>query len=500
MSLTAVSVLINYAARGWAALLAIFFVPIFIRLLGIEGYALVGLYIGLSSLMVFVNLGLNATVLRELARYSGGVISTQEAKDLVFSAVSLFTALLLVFVITAYFIIPIIFSDWATDSTLKQNQINLSLQLAFAALALRAVGAMYRNGLIGLDKHISANSIDLIFITMRYFGVTLLLFFYESTIVIFFAAQVAICVGEIISYRFALLINLPATKRGARWRINLLTRNWRYSLGVAGFGCLTTLLLQADKLILIKILSLEQFGYYSVAFTVAAALGALSYPIIVTWQPKLARLYAEKKFPQLNTMYKYGCRLLVLFTVPISLVLCAFADDILRLWQQSDDVIKNSSVTMSLLILAQMMLALTYMTQILQMAYGWTRLLVISQALALFILAPTLVVMSSKWGVVGAASAVLLILSAYSIIMTYIAHKSLLPEMTLKWLINYILPTTLVTLVIIIATKFAFGNDGFSLLHSLAQILIVPILSAIGAIMLSGELKPSIFAMLRAGR
>ena len=495
MSLTAISVLINYVSRGWAALLAIAFVPVFIKLLGIEGYALVGLYISLSSLMVLVNMGLSATVLRELARYSGGVLLAQEVKDLVFSAASLFTGMLLVFVALAYLAIPIVFYDWAASSELEHSQVILSIKLAFVALALRAIGALYRNGLIGLDKHIIANTIDIISITARYIGVTLLLVFYKNDIGFFFIAQVIICLGEIISYRLALLVNLPTTKRSARWQMRLLIKNWRYSMGVAAFGCLTTLLLQADKLILTKLVSLEQFGYYSVAFTVAAALSTLSYPVVVTWQPKLARLHAEKNFLQLDVMYKYGCRLLVLVTVPASLVLCAFADELLYLWQQSDDVIQNSSLAMSLLVLAQMMLALTYMAQVLQMAYGWTRLLVISQALALLALVPTLIIMSSYWGIAGAASAVLLVLSLYFVLITYRANTRLVPDMAVKWLTKYIAPSAMTTIVVIASVKLALTNIPLTIYNSLAQILISSILSFIASIMLSGQLQKYLRAL-----
>ena len=489
MSLTAISVLINYVSRGWAAFLAIAFVPIFINLLGIEGYALVGLYISLSSLMVIVNMGLNATVMRELARYTGGALSGQEAKDLVFSAASLFTGILLVFMALAYLAIPIVFYDWAASSELEHSQVILSIKLAFVALALRAVGAMYRNGLIGLDKHIDANTIDITFITLRYIGTTLLLVFYKNGIIVFFTAQVFICLGEIISYRLFLLAKLPTTKRSARWQVQLLIRNWRYSVGVAGFGCLTTLLLQADKLILTKLVSLEQFGYYSVAFTVAAVLSALSYPVVVTWQPKLARLYAEKKFLQLDVMYKYGCRLLVLATVPASLVLCAFADELLLLWQQSEDVIQNSSLAMSLLVLAQMMLALTYMTQVLQMAYGWTRLLVTSQALALLALIPTLVIMSSYWGITGAASAVLLVLSIYSLLITYRVNRRLMSDMAVKWLTKYIAPSAMTTIIVIASVKLLFINSSITIYNSLAQVLIASTLSFIVSVVLSGQLR-----------
>ena len=500
MSLTAISVLINYASRGWAALLAIAFVPIFIKLLGIEGYALVGLYISLSSLMVFANIGLNATVLRELARYSGGALSGQEAKDLVFSAASLFAGMLLVFIALAYLAIPIIFYDWAASSALEHSQVILSIKLAFVALALRAVGALYRNGLIGLDKHIAANTIDIISITVRYIGVALLLAFYKSDIVFFFVAQIVVCLGEIISYRLFLLVNLPITKRSARWQVQLLISNWRYSVGVAGLGCLTALLLQVDKLILTKMISLEQFGYYSVAFTVATALSALSYPVVVTLQPKLARLHAEKNFLQLDVMYKYGCRLLVLVTVPASLVLCAFADELLSLWQQSDDVIQNSSLPMGLLVLAQMMLALTYMTQVLQMAYGWTRLLVTSQALALLALVPTLITMSSYWGVAGAASAVLLVLSLYSVLITYRANIRLVPDMAVKWLINYTAPSVAAVLTVIAVTKFVFAGVDSNTYNSIAQIFVASMLSLVVTFMLSGELRKSILTMLRSAR
>ena len=143
------------------------------------------------------------------------------------------------------------------------------------------------------------------------------------------------------------------------------------------------------------------------------------------------------------------------------------------------------------------MLALTYMTQVLQMAYGWTRLLVISQALALLVLVPTLIIMIDKWDIAGAASAVVLVLSAYSVVVAYIAHIRLFPRMTLKWVSDYIAPSVIANVIIIASVKLVFAGDEFNFYDIVIQILTAFALSIAVAIMLSGEFKAFMLATLR---
>ena len=60
----------NFVGQGWTALIGLAFIPIYIRLLGIEAYGLVGVFAVLQSWLAILDLGLTPTLSREMAKPS----------------------------------------------------------------------------------------------------------------------------------------------------------------------------------------------------------------------------------------------------------------------------------------------------------------------------------------------------------------------------------------------------------------------------------------------
>ena len=62
----------NYAGQGWNALMAVIFIPLYIEYLGMEAYGLIGFFILIQALMFIFDMGISATINREMARYTSG--------------------------------------------------------------------------------------------------------------------------------------------------------------------------------------------------------------------------------------------------------------------------------------------------------------------------------------------------------------------------------------------------------------------------------------------
>ena len=77
------NIIANFAGRGWTALMALLFFPIYIKFLGIEAFGLVGFFITLQILFSYLVTGLGTTVNRELARLSTQPGTDQKKRDLV---------------------------------------------------------------------------------------------------------------------------------------------------------------------------------------------------------------------------------------------------------------------------------------------------------------------------------------------------------------------------------------------------------------------------------
>src|SRR5215216_3771623 len=73
----------NFLGRGWAALMGIVFIPLYIKFMGIESYGLVGFFTTLQAVFALLDLGLTTTLNREIARYSALAEKSQDMRDLV---------------------------------------------------------------------------------------------------------------------------------------------------------------------------------------------------------------------------------------------------------------------------------------------------------------------------------------------------------------------------------------------------------------------------------
>ena len=487
----------NYSARAVSSVLSLLFVPLYIKLLGIEAFALIGLHTSLIVWSTLLHFGLGHSTLREFARYTGGVYSPQQIRDLGWSIELAFAAILVLIGCLGYSLLAAVGPSWFTASALAPASVQLSLQLMLLALLLRLLAVLYRSALVGLQRQVQANSADIVFSLLRY-GLTLaVLLLYRADIELYFLCQVLISAGEALAYRVLRMRALPASSHRARWDYAALQKIWRYSASAALISALTVSLSQVDKLVLLPLLTLEQFGYYSVAFVVTSALGLLSMPVLSVLQPRFAQLYAAGDSATLRATYSYGCRILILVVVPAALVLSVFSEQFLRLWQQSELTIAAAAPLLTLLMLAQMSAALANFNQALQLAYGWTRLLVCAQATALVVLLPLLYWSATRWGAPGAASAVLTVNVIYAVGLNYLGHRRLMPELRLRWLSHYLAPTLLALTLLALLIQQGFAAAPANMAFSLAQLALGSVFCLGLGFALSGELRPLVWTTLR---
>src|SRR5438093_2393132 len=93
MNLLRRNIIANFAGQGWSALIGLAFVPLYIRLLGIEAYGLIGVYAMLLGAFQILDFGLSTTMNREMARYSALTEQKGEVRDLVITLESVFWAI-----------------------------------------------------------------------------------------------------------------------------------------------------------------------------------------------------------------------------------------------------------------------------------------------------------------------------------------------------------------------------------------------------------------------
>lgn len=315
-------------------------------------------------------------------------------------------------------------------------------------LAFQWPGTIYTGGLRGIQRQVLLNVIQGISILARHFGAVLVLLFISPSIVLFFLWQAFVALFSTIVLAVWLWKSLPKTGKKSMFDKRLLVKNWRFTSGMIGISVMVVLLTQLDKIILSKILTLEMFGYYMLAFSVANVLVSLVTPIQSALFPRLSQLVAGGSETEITELYHKGCQLVSVIILPIAVTLAFFAKEMLTLWIGDSVVVNNVHMILSLLIIGTVINGLMTLPYTLQLAYGWTKLTLYKTIISVILLVPLMVWMVQMYHGIGAAIVWIILNLGYIVFEIPIMHQRLLKNEMGKWYRrDIILPVLIVTII-----------------------------------------------------
>ena len=444
----------NFAGKAWKGIFSLAFVPIYIQLMGVEVYGLIGIFMSLTALLALLDMGLSATLNRELSRLSVAEDSAQESRNLVRTFEVIYWGIGVLIGIVVVVLAPIIAKYWITSTTISNEIIEQALLIMGMLLAFQWPGTIYTGGLRGLQRQVLLNVIQGVSIMARHFGAVLVLLFISPSIVLFFFWQALVALFSTIILAVWLWKSLPRTGKKSIFDKRLLVKNWKFTSGMIGISLVTIILTQLDKIILSKMLTLEMFGYYMLAFSVASVLASLVNPVHSALFPRLSQLVAGGSEAEISELYHKGCQLVSIIILPIAVTLVFFAEEILILWVGDPVIVRNTHMILSLLVIGTVINGLMTLPYTLQLAYGWTKLTLYKNIIAVILLVPLMVWMVQMYHGIGAALAWVILNLGYIILEIPIMHKRLLKNEMGKWYKrDIILPVLIVTIIGFIAQE-----------------------------------------------
>lgn len=433
MSLVRRNVLANTGGRIWAAGLSLAIVPIQIRFVGIEGYALLGIFQSLIAVFALLDLGLGNVLNRELARYSMQSGREQAMRNLVRTIELAYWAIGLAIGLCVAVLAAPIADHWLQASALPRDRLIEALVLMGIAIACQWPRALYYSGLMGLQSQVAPNILSAAIATVLNVGGILVLWQMSASITALLAWYAAVGLVETLMAAWLLWRTLPAAPAQASFTPRLLADLWRFAAGMTGISVMSIILTQVDKIILSKVLSLEAFGYYSLASRVAAGLYYLIGPVTTAYFPRFSQLAASADSEVLARVYHKGCQVMSVAVLPATAVLALFSADLLRLWTQDPVVVANCAAILTVLALGNALNGMMSLPASLQFAHGWTRLVLVFNTVAVLLLAPLSYFMATHYGGLGAAVVWLVLNAAYVVLMLRLMHKRLLPGQLATW-------------------------------------------------------------------
>jgi len=461
------NILANYGGAFWNALMSLMFIPLYIKFMGIEAYGLVGVFASLQALFGIMDMGLSATMTREMARLTPLDPTGRERRELARTLEIIYWAVAVVLGVAVALLAGPIADHWVKPDRLERETVKQALFIMGVVIALRWPVSFYAGGLRGLDRQPLLNLIMSGCATLRGVGAVLVLWLIAPTVDVFFLFQGVVSAVETLSLALALWFSFPGAATEVSFSTNKLKGVWRFSAGMTGIGAVVLLLTQTDKIILSKMLPLDQFGYYTLAWTVSAMLLRLIEPIDSAVYPTLTRLAAENNEKELCAVYHKSCQMQVVLLVPAALTLILFGDAALTLWSGSPDLVRNTGPILGILAIGTCLNGFMHIPYHTQLAHGWTSLCFYQNVVSVILLVPLTILLCSAYRGVGAAWVWVILNTGYVLISIHIMHRRILKGVKWNWYVHDIGLPTMAALVVALSCRLAMPANLPTMLQTL---------------------------------
>ena len=186
------NIVANFSGSVWQALMALIFIPLYIKFMGVESYGIVGISATLLMIFGLLDMGLSNTLNREMARLSVLPDKEQEMRNLVRTLEVIFWSIAVFVGITVVSLSPFLAHQWVKAEQLSPKTIEQALLIMGFVIALQMPIGFYSGGLMGLQRQVLLNVINVGISTLRGAGAVLILWLISPTIQAFFYWQFAI--------------------------------------------------------------------------------------------------------------------------------------------------------------------------------------------------------------------------------------------------------------------------------------------------------------------
>lgn len=444
----------SYASQIYATLIGIVMLPVFLRYMGSEAYGLVAFFAMLQVWFLLLGMGLAPAMAREAARYHGGAIDALSLRLLLRSLEMVFLSVAMIGGAALVFSADLIAARWLKVEQLDFSEVVTAIKLMAIMIIMRWMFELYRSVVTGFEQLVWLGAFGAATATTRFVLVLPLFIWIGIGVREFFIFQLLISTLETLVLMRKAYALLPAVPPGSsRWSLAPLRNVLEFSLMMTVASVVWVIVSHADKLLLSGLLSLAEYGWFSLTVLAASGVSMLAGPIAAALLPRLSSLHAQGDEVALIALYRSATQWVGLAIWPASGVLAVQAETILWIWTGDAQLAKHGASTLALYALGNGVMIINALPYDLQFAKGKLRLHLLGTALFICGLVPCMIFSATRFGALGAGWTWLLVNIIYFVVWTPVVHSRYAPGLHTKWLLRDIAP--IVTI--------AFGTALFSL-------------------------------------
>ncbi|MEI8206782.1 MAG: oligosaccharide flippase family protein, partial [Kiritimatiellales bacterium] len=302
--------------------------------------------------------------------------------------------------VVTFLLAGVISRNWIQLGDLSTMDGQIAVCGAAAIFAVQFPGSVYRSLMVGTQEQVKLNGIMTGGALLRHIGGIFVVFIRpELSTYLIWQASVAL-LETLVRGRLAWRI-LGINRRQMLWQRDALRPVWRFMAGMTAAVLMVALTVQMDRIVLSRMVSMEQFGFYTLAASISMGVLQLAYPVYQAVAPQMVQLREHSE-----ALYRFNLRLFFGVGLMFFGILAGFimmGRWLLHVWLRSPEAVEFVYPVTVILLIGTCLNVLYNVGYINWISHGETRRICVVNAIALglaVILVPVFVVWK---GSVGAA-------------------------------------------------------------------------------------------------
>jgi O-antigen/teichoic acid export membrane protein len=455
-------------------------VPVYVRYLGVSTYGIIGFFATIQVLFSFLDMGIGMAINREMARHYNDSEKAAYLRRLTYTLQTVYWGIGIVICLVLLLCSSYLSGNWFKETTVGQSTVYTAFVILSLTIGFRWPYSLYSSGLRGMQRQVALNVHDLSWSVIKTLGSWVILKYIDNTLQSFLWFQCAVTILQTAGTLLMTWYYMPAVpeKSRAYFDKKILKDISRYAAGMGIAAILGTIVLQMDKLIVSKMASDKQFGYYTIATNVAILVYNVSFPLYMAILPHFTRLAYERDDAKAREDFHFYASMLSSLLLPFSVVIFFYSHEFLLLWTKDRELADAISPILKLMIAGTTLNAMLMPVHTLLLAHNRVRFMLISHLIACLLALPVIILLTLKLGIIGGAISVTLLFAGYICIQAPMIFNYLhLKKEMIRWYLRDILlpaaPLVALSLVLVQVKKFVISADRWQLFFNLAVITII---------------------------
>jgi O-antigen/teichoic acid export membrane protein len=420
----------------YTTFLSLAVVPILLGLVGDARYGLIGIFLLLTPVIALLDLGFGVASLRESSRAKAGAVSRVDYAHMMRGIEAVFLFLLVIMLVATIALAPIFAKHWLNLPVDMHFEVGIASMLMFASLLLRWLAIIYRSKLIGFEAIQWVAGFNTVLATFRFGGAVPLILMAGTDLRIFFAFQAVISLVEAVGFMLKArsTFSVSDIQFSLQRSLNGLGAVIGFTGAVSIGGLIWVAAAQLDKIIVMRLLSISDYGKFSIAVIVASGISMLAGPVNVSLLPALSRAVALNDMSEFRSLFQRFGQINAVILLPLAAMMAFFPNQILTVWTGRPDIGETWGPVLAVYAVANTMLAFSIFGHYGMIAMGRMKLYVFGIfAFSGFFVALLLELIGNR-GALGAAYAWLAANFAYLFFWNLFVLRRLVPGLALPWI------------------------------------------------------------------